>query len=161
MIAIQLNERVKRPEATVFVPYSPDHLSYINTNNPDIEAMRRGGGLQDMVDGQASIGEAVTVLTHGKPTAIFGIVPIWDGLAEIWLIPDESLRIYPLFMTKAARTFIDICMISKCLHRLQITVRCDHRQAVGWARTIGFTQEGTLSKYGPDQSDFFMMSMTR
>ena len=161
MIAIQLNERVKRPEATVFVPYSPDHLSYIKTNNPDIDAIRRTGGLQEMVDGQASIGEAITVLTHGKPIAIFGIVQIWDGLAEVWLIPDEALRVYPVFMTKAARSFIDICMISGRLHRVQITVRCDHRQAVGWAKTIGFTREGTLSKYGPDQSDFFMMSMTR
>ena len=161
MIAIQLNELVKRPEATVFVPYSPDHLSYIKTNNPDIEAMRGSGGLQGMVDGQASLGEAITVITHGKPTGIFGLVPIWDGLAELWFIPDEALRIYPLFMTKAARTFIDICAISKRLHRMQITVRCDHRQAVGWAKTIGFKTEGTMSKYGPDQSDFYMMSVTR
>ena len=161
MIAIQLNELVKRPEATVFVPYSPDHLSYIKTNNPDIEAMRGSDGLQDMVDSQAGMGEAIAVITHGKPTGIFGLVPIWDGLAELWFIPDEALRIYPLFMTKTARTFIDICAISKRLHRMQITVRCDHRQAVGWAKTIGFKTEGTMSKYGPDQSDFYMMSETR
>lgn len=161
MIAIQLNELVKRPEATVFVPYSPDHLSYIKTNNPDIEAMRGSDGLQQMVDSQAGMGEAITVITHGKPTGIFGLVPIWDGLAELWFIPDEALRIYPIFMTKTARTFIDICAISKRLHRMQITVRCDHRQAVGWAKTIGFKTEGTMSKYGPDQSDFYMMSVTR
>lgn len=161
MIAIQLNERVKRPEATVFVPYSPDHLSYIKTNNPDIEAMRGSDGLQQMVDSQAGMGEAITVITHGKPTGIFGLVPIWDGLAELWFIPDEALRIYPLFMTKTARIFIDICAISKRLHRMQITVRCDHRQAVGWAKTIGFKTEGTMSKYGPDRSDFYMMSITR
>ena len=161
MIAIQLNELVKRPEATVFVPYSPDHLSYIKTNNPDIEAMRVAGKLQEMVDNQAGIGEAITVLAHGKPIGVFGIVPMWDGLAEIWLIPDEDLRKYPIFMTKAARTFIDICAISKRLHRMQITVRCDHRQAVGWAKTIGFKTEGLMAKYGPDQSDFYMMSVTR
>lgn len=161
MIAIQLNELVKRPEATVFVPYSPDHLSYIKTNNPDIEAMRGSDGLQQMVDSQAGMGEAITVITHGKPTGIFGLVPIWDGLAELWFIPDEALRIYPIFMTKTARTFIDICAISRRLHRMQITVRCDHRQAVGWAKTIGFKTEGTMSKYGPDQSDFYMMSVTR
>ena len=161
MIAIQLNELVKRPESTVFVPYSPDHLSYIKTNNPDIDAMRSSGSLQETVNGQASVGEAITVISHGVPMGIFGMVPIWDGLAELWFIPDEALRIYPLFMTKSARRFIDICAISKCLHRMQITVRCDHRQAVGWAKTIGFKTEGTMSKYGPDQSDFFMMSITR
>jgi len=161
MIAIQLNEQVRRPAGAIFMPYAPDHYSYINTNNKDIGAIGEVVSQQKLIDAQADMGEAISVLIHGRPAGIFGIVPIWKGIAEFWFIPDEALRNYPMFMTKAARTFIDICAISYGLHRQQITVRCDHKEAVKWAKALGFQQEGLLRSYGPDRSDFYMMSIVR
>lgn len=113
------------------------------------------------MEDQAAAGEAITVLHHDIPVAVFGLVPIWKGLAELWFIPDEALRRFPIFMLRSARAFIDISAISYDLHRQQITVRCDDKRAIRFAKAIGFSNEGTLAKYGPDQADFFMMSIVR
>lgn len=161
MTAIELNERVKRPTGAIFVPYAPDHFSYINTNNQDIVGISNLVSVQQMIDAQSELGPAVTVLLHGRPVGIFGAGAIWPGVAELWFIPDEELRRYPLFMCHGAKAFIDITAISMCLHRQQITVRCDHNRAVKWAATIGFKAEGTLQAYGPDRSDFYIMSIVR
>ena len=161
MIAIRLNEKVTRPPGVIFVPYAPDHSTYINSHNKDVQAISNVTSLQGMVEDQAAAGEAITVLHHDIPVAVFGLVPIWKGLAELWFIPDEALRRFPVFMLRSARAFIDISAISYDLHRQQITVRCDDEKAIRFAHAIGFDNEGRLEKYGPDQADFFMMSIVR
>lgn len=161
MIAIQLNEKVTRPPGVIFVPYAPDHSTYINSHNKDVQAISKVTSLQGMVEDQAAAGEAITVLHHDIPVAVFGLVPIWKGLAEFWFIPDEAVRRFPMFMFRASRAFIDISAISYDLHRHQITVRCDDEKAIRFAYLVGFNNEGRLEKYGPDQADFFMMSIVR
>lgn len=161
MIAIQLNEQINRPPGVIFVPYAPDHSTYIQTKNQDVQAISNVTSLQGMIEDQAAVGEAITVLHHDIPVAVFGLVPIWKGLAEVWFIPDEALRQFPLFMLRSARAFIDIASISYDLHRQQITVRCDDERAIRFAYAIGFSNEGRLEQYGPDQMDFFMMSIVR
>ena len=161
MIAIRLNEKVTRPPGVIFVPYAPDHSTYINSHNKDVQAISNVTSLQGMVEDQAAAGEAITVLHHDIPVAVFGLVPIWKGLAEFWFIPDEAVRRFPMFMFRAFRAFIDISAISYDLHRQQITVRCDDEKAIRFAYLVGFNNEGRLEKYGPDQADFFMMSIVR
>jgi len=61
-------------------------------------------------------------------------------------------------MTRAAQIYADYIVISRNLHRLQITVRCADLRAVRWGLALGFEIEGLMKKYGADGSDFFMMS---
>jgi hypothetical protein len=161
MIAFDLNEQVRRPNGAIFMPYAPDHVSYINTNNKDILCIGDSVSREQLVTAQANMGEATTVMIHGQPVGVFGMVPLWPGVAEMWFIPDERLRAYPIFMTRGGRAFMDITRISYGLHRQQITVRCDHEAAVKWANAIGFKQEAILKAYGTDKADFYMMSIVR
>lgn len=114
----------------------------------------------EMVKAQAKHGNAFTAILHGKPVACFGAVHIWTGVEEMWLLIEERGREYAKSLTRAAISYRDFRVISGNLHRLQITVRCEDMRAVRWARAIGFTIDGMMMKYGPDGSDYYLMSRT-
>ena len=44
------------------------------------------------------------------------------------------------------------------IHRLQINVNRQNCLAYKWAKKCYFTEEGLLREYGPDRSDFYIMS---
>jgi hypothetical protein len=41
---------------------------------------------------------------------------------------------------------------------LQLNVRCSDQRAFRWAKAIGFEPEAKMRRYGPDGSDFYLMS---
>lgn len=141
--------------AISWVPFNPGHVSSL-TNTPrsqfDMESITR------ILEVQASLGEAITAYLHGRPVACFGYSVLWPGVAEMWLHVDEAARKYGKTMTRAALVFSDFATISGNLHRLQIAVECNDERAVRWGQVLGFEIEGRMRRYGPNQSDFFMMS---
>lgn len=103
-------------------------------------------------------GPCVTGFRLLKPVVCFGFVPIWSGVAEAWMIGSKPAREYPMTMTRTGKKAMDIAKISMGLHRLQITVRNTDKKAEKWAYAIGFQKESTMRGYGPDGSDYLMMT---
>lgn len=132
----------------------------LNVTNESSQITSRYIPVDQMIKAQAGLGNAFTVILHGKPAAIVGSIPLWSGVEEMWLHIEERMRKFPVFMTKAAIEYRDYRVIAGNLHRLQITVRCSDMRAVRWARHIGFNIDGMMMKYGPDGSDFYLMSRT-
>ena len=116
--------------------------------------------INQMIAAQAKHGNAFTAILHGTPVACFGSVRIWNGVEEMWLLMEERGREAAVSLTKAAIAYRDFRVISGNLHRLQITVRCEDIRAVRWARAIGFNIDGMMMRYGPDGSDYYLMSRT-
>jgi len=153
----ELNQRVGSKNL-FFLPYSPAHLDQIEISQPEILAAAQTMDVAKMIDHQATMGPSATTFLDGKPVAVFGMVPIWSGVGEAWMIADDAARKHPIRMTKIARLVMDILMISEGLRRLQITVRTTDRRAEKWARAIGFEQEAVLRAYGPDGVDYLIMA---
>lgn len=141
--------------AVSWVPFHPGHVSSLKNTKKGVFDQQT---LSQMLEVQASMGHAITAYVHGRPAACFGYSLLWPGVAEMWLHVDESARKYGKTMTRAAIAFRDFTVISANLHRLQISVECDDERAVRWGQAIGFSIEGRLRSYGPNQADFFMMS---
>jgi hypothetical protein len=116
--------------------------------------------LAELLELQAASGHAITALLNGRPAACFGSTRIWNGVEEMWSLMEERARKYAKTLTRIAIAYRDYRVISGNLHRLQINVRCNDRRAFRWALAIGFELEGTMRKYGPDGSDFFIMART-
>lgn len=153
----QLNASPARGKC-FFLPYNPTHLDRIEISQPEIIAASQVMDVARMIDNQAEMGPSATAFLDGRPVAVFGMVPIWTGVGEAWMIADDRARERPILMTKLARTVMDILVISQRLRRLQITVRTTDRRAVKWGRAIGFEQEAVLKAYGPDGVDHLMMA---
>jgi len=146
------------PPYITLVPFRPEHATMIKARDRTAAALAIS--TEDILRVQAMSGHAITALLHGKPAACFGSVQVWTGLEEMWCLLENSSRNYALSLTKIAIAYRDFRTIAGNLHRLQITVRSDDLRAVRWGKAIGFETEGRMKKYGPDGSDFFLMSRT-
>jgi hypothetical protein len=106
---------------------------------------------------QSQCGPCVTAFLHNRPVAVFGIMFHWQGMGEAYSMLTEESRRYPIAMTKAAHAFFDSCQILFNLHRIQITVKCEDKRAVQWAKALRFISEGVMVKYSADQEDTYIM----
>jgi hypothetical protein len=146
------------PPWIALVPFNPAHALTMRIGNASSIAMRDNLDFASLMAAQAVTGHAITVLLHGTPAACFGSVSIWKGLEEMWCLLEERARKHPLAMTKIAIAYRDYRVIAGNLRRLQLNVRCDDQRAFRWAKAIGFELEAKMRRYGPDGSDFYLMS---
>jgi hypothetical protein len=144
--------------ALQFVPFHEAHLMSLRIGNEYSQSISKVLPINQMVAAQARHGDAFTAILHGMPVACFGSVRIWNGVEEMWLLMEERGRQVALSLTKAAIAYRDFRVISGNLHRLQITVRCEDMRAVKWGLRIGFSIDGMMKSYGPDGSDYYLMS---
>jgi len=150
----QLNQR-RLSSGVFFLPAVKDHLNRMTISNEEVLVHTNH---KDIVMDQIGFGPTVTAFCGLDPVAMFGFVPIWEGVAESWLLADNEARKKPLALTKYGIAAHDIAKISMGLHRLQITVRITDNRAVKWAFALGFKNEAIMKKYGPDQVDYYLMA---
>lgn len=90
-------------------------------------------------------------LVDSKPIAVFGLVPLWNGVGECWMLGSPDLSNHKLSLIKILRKFTDHLLTSG-LHRVQIYVN-DTTAGHKWAKILGFTYEGTLRKHSIEGND--------
>lgn len=146
--------------AITFVPFHMAHYMSLNIEDKYQNATARFLDMPALIENQAKNGDAFTAILHGKPVACFGSMRLWTGVEEMWLLIEERGRKYMKTLTRAAINYRDFRVISGNLHRIQITVRCEDMRAVRWGIAIGFTIDGMMKAYGPDGSDYYLMSRT-
>lgn len=155
-----LREFLPEHPAVTFVPFHPAHVSVMHLEDKHMNALSKGVDIETMLEMQSKLGTAITAYLYGRPAACFGLVNLWPGVAEMWLLIEERARKFGKTLTRGAIGFRDYAVITHNLHRLQITVRCDDIRAVAWAETIGFQKECRMKGYGPDQADFYLFART-
>ena len=154
VLAEKLNQR-PFGKGIFFLPAVPHHIERIRISNQEVLIH---ANYLDTAIAQLQYGVAVTGFIDRAPVAVFGFVPIWQGVAESWLLVDDIARTKPVAMTKYGLWAHDISKISMGLHRQQITVRITDKRAYKWALALGFTQEAVMRAYGPDGSDYYLMA---
>ncbi len=97
---------------------------------------------------------AFTVLVKGKPVLSFGIYPIWEGLAEGWMIPSNLINRNAVATVKGARNIFYHAGTAMGLRRLQFLVRSTNLPACRFAEVLYFEREATLRSYGPEGDDY-------
>lgn len=98
--------------------------------------------------------------TYFKDNEILGCVgghELWRGVAEVWAWLSDLVRKYPVEFTKKIRNCLDFHQEKLGLHRYQMYVRASERDAIRWAKLLGFSPEGVMHKYGIDGSNYLMM----
>jgi hypothetical protein len=111
-----------------------------------------------VLESYAKLGPAYAAVHHGKPAAVFGCIPLWDGVAECWLVTGTNLPEIARPFHRVTKIMFDMFMSELNLVRLQVTIHQLNVNAVKWIKTLYFNEEGVLRKYGPDQEDFFMFA---
>ena len=150
-------EGVRLPQGGKLVPFFYGHVSMMNLNEHDETTKRCVPDWLRRLEGQSALGPAFTGIYYGKPMLSFGIIPIWTGLAEAWMVPDKDIGRVSVPLCRVARQFFNHCETTMGLRRIQIIVRSSNVRAVEWAKFLYFEPEATLTAFGPDGEDYLMM----
>ena len=111
------------------------------------------------IDAASEQGYGYTVIENGNPMLYFGVVTQLKGVAELWLIPDQTLiKKHKIKFHKGALQFMKLAAADLKLHRLHVTVSSLNVSALKWIKSIYFVEEGILKHYGVDSSDDVMFA---
>lgn len=90
-------------------------------------------------------------LVNNTPIACFGLVTLWHGVGECWMMGSPELNKYALGVIKTLRALTDK-LLDTGMKRVQIYVN-NTPQLNKWAKLLGFTYEGLLHNHSIDGRD--------
>lgn len=106
-------------------------------------------------------GYAFSGLIGEKVIGCAGILPIWPGVGEAWVV----IPMLPLGLLRqvcrVTRDLLPDIMADKNLHRVQASVPRNFPAALKFARILGFRPEGLMQAYGIDQTDYERFAIVR
>lgn len=98
---------------------------------------------------------------NGSPHALGGITVVWAGVGVAWLTHSDEIKKNKFKFVRAAVKALAKAVFDFDLHRVHCEVKTSDRVAVKFALMLGFERESTMKRYGPDQSDYHLMSWLR
>jgi hypothetical protein len=144
--------------ASELKPFLPEHADQIIAIGLNDKLMEIDASYSDnRICNYSQPGNAYTMFVNDKPVFACGIVILWDGVAECWVLASQN--VYEMKFL-AARTILELqdklCKKNK-IKRLQTSVKADFKLGLRFATWLGLEIEGLKKKYGPDGSDFYQL----
>lgn len=96
-----------------------------------------------------------TITADGKVIAILGLVVVWRGVASVWTVSSNEIKLYPKDFHVTVLAMIEEYARILKLWRLQFNVRATFKPGQRWAEALGFEREGRMKKYDPKGEDYF------
>ena len=110
-------------------------------------------------DSQAKVledaGYAMTLLdTDEKPVLCLGVVPLWNGVGEGWLLGSKKMQDHPIAIGRAIKEVFIEYREHAGWWRVQSNVRADWPLAIKFIKFLGMEEEGLMKKFGPEGADY-------
>jgi RimJ/RimL family protein N-acetyltransferase len=139
------------------VEFSMEHVNSINPKDKKI-------GLQ-LLNGLRQVSQhpqvmTFTILENDRPIAIVGYTLVWESVAEVWSILDDSICQMPVAFARKMKRLLNHATDVMALKRLQMNVRASDPVSKRFVEFLGFKKEGLMSKYGPDLVDYYLYGRT-
>jgi len=112
-----------------------DKLTYMNFPDPELIAKRFTKGI------------AYTIETPEGLVASGGVLPLWKGVGEAWVVTSELVETYPVLFAKTVWRKLYEIINTNGIERVQTTIHKDHVVSQRWAERMGFKSEGLMKKY--------------
>ena len=106
----------------------------------------------------ALAGLSFTLLHNNNPVCSGGIVPLWTGVAEGWVISSKRICKERIKASRLIRKRTDILCAANKIWRLQTAVKSNFKTGLRFAEFLGFKNEGLMKAYGPDKTDYYRMA---
>ena len=106
----------------------------------------------------ALAGLSFTLLHNNNPVCSGGIVPLWTGVAEGWVISSKRIYKERIKASRLIRKRTDILCAANKIWRLQTAVKSNFKTGLRFAEFLGFKNEGLMKAYGPDKTDYYRMA---
>ena len=106
----------------------------------------------------ALVGLSFTLLHNNNPVCSGGIVPLWNRVAEGWVISSKRIYKERIRASRLIRKRTDLLCAANKIWRLQTAVKSNFKTGLRFAEFLGFKNEGLMKAYGPDKTDYYRMA---
>ena len=96
---------------------------------------------------------AYTIIFDNEIVGVGGMVILWEGVAEMWLMLTANCRkegLFGIIALEAIRNKVDEMLEEHKIRRAQCTIRVDFPKARKMIVALGFELEGLMKCYCPD-----------
>ena len=115
-------------------------------------------GMNDNRLDMAIPGLSFTLFLDETPIVAGGIVPMWEGVAEGWVLSSKYIFDYKIKAASIIRKRLDYLCINNKITRLQTAVKEEYLTGVRFAQWLGLEKEGLMKYYGLDQTNYWRMA---
>tara|TARA_R100000306_G_C4354253_1_gene131798 strand:+ start:582 stop:1016 length:435 start_codon:yes stop_codon:yes gene_type:complete len=137
------------------VPFEAWHLDWIDFNIDAFQSMMRlPCPTADHAKALATFCDAYTGLREGKVVACAGIMPLWNGVADLWMYLGKETFTDKRLACKVIKYYLDDIIKRHDIHRFQAVVKADYCKGIRFAEFFGFKAEGIMKAFGPNKEDF-------
>ena len=91
------------------------------------------------------VGMSFTGMLDNKPIAAGGVFPLWDGVAEGWVLATKEINNYPITFSKVIKFRCDMLLKNNSIKRFQTSVKADCDVAIRFAKFLGL-KEGRIDE---------------
>ena len=138
--------------------FKPEHADKIISYGLNSKLMEIDAGFEDnRICNYSTKGNAYTMFVHGNPVFAIGIVILWDGVAEGWVMASQNVFEMRFLAAKTMKKLTDEMCKKNKIKRLQTSVKADFKLGVRFATWLGLEIEGIKKCYGPDGSDYYQL----
>jgi len=99
--------------------------------------------------------KSFTAITDEGIVCSGGIVPVWEGVYEGWVMGSDLMNKYKLSSARIIKWGLDKLIIENKMNRLQTAVLKDYSIGHQFAKWLGLEEEGLMRKYGVDKKDYY------
>ncbi len=116
------------------------HLDLMDIRKHELEKILCDKNYKEKIEIITSMGTSVTVIYDNIILCALGIVNIYKGVCEIWMLPCNSILQHKLRFAKITKNLLDQLWEMGYYHRIQVTALADdfHNRYFSW---LGFDLE--------------------
>ena len=142
----------------LIVPYRKEHGDQIINEGLNYELLKIDASYEELRIDHSRPGMSFTLLGDGTPIVCGGIIPLWNGVCEGWIIGGKRIFQTKIKAARLIKKRTDLLCLNNNVSRLQTAVKAGFKEGYRFAKFLGLQDEGLMKKYGPDGSDYYRMA---
>ena len=140
------------------IPYQVEHGDEIVAFGMNDKLMEIDASFTENRMDVAISGLSYTLLCDHQPILAGGIYPLWDGVAEGWVMSSKRVFDHKIKSAASVKRRLDLLCTNNKIWRLQTSVKEDFKTGVRFAEWLGLKKEGLMKYYGLDQTNYWRMA---
>ena len=140
------------------VPYDPQHGEDMIAYGLNDKLMDHDATFKDNRIDFKTPALSYTLLCNGECVCSGGIIPLWNGVAEGWVISSKRIFKNKIKAARLIKKRMDLLCVNNKIWRLQTAVKADFKIGIRFAEFLEYKKEGLMVGYGPDKTDYYLMA---
>lgn len=138
--------------------YQPQHILKMQDEIRQEEALALGDAIARTAMMFYKSGPGITFIDEQGPYACLGMIPLWPGVGDLWMVTTDRAALHPFELTRTMRRIMEENRPVYEYHRLQCAVLETNTTSRNWLERLGFVEEGPLEAYDSMKNNYVRMA---